>query len=174
MHLPYFEERINAVCDRHPDLPRQAVMLTRLVRFLSSAIDGRLAQLLAREGLGGSAWAVLTMIYSDRDGAVRPSDISQALSQSRAHMTRLSDELVAAGWVERIPNSADRRAVGLRLSAEGERRVQALLPQVGALYQEMLGAVPATGLDTLEATLRGLLRHIERLPPIETSTGTSA
>lgn len=174
MHLHHFEDRINAVCERHPDLPRQAVILTRLVRFLASAIDTRLTQLLDREGLSCSAWAVLTMIYSDRSGAVRPSSLGQALSQSRAHMTRLSDELVAGGWVERIPNATDRRAVDLRLSAEGERRVRILLPKVWALYQEMLNVVEPADIDALEATLRSLLTHIEHLPPIDKPAGTSA
>lgn len=174
MHLSHFEDRINAVCERHLDLPRQAVILTRLIRFLSGAIDDRLSRLLEREGLGGSAWAVLTMIYSDRDGAARPSCIGQALSQSRAHMTRISDDLVTAGLVERVANVVDRRAVDLRLTAEGERRVQALLPQVGGLYQEMLGIIDPVGLDQLETTLRSLLGHIEHLPPIDPTTGTSA
>lgn len=89
-------------------------------------------------------------------------------------MTRISDDLVTAGLVERVANAVDRRAVDLRLTAEGERRVQALLPQVGGLYQEMLGIIDPVGLDQLETTLRSLLGHIEHLPPIDPTTGTSA
>ncbi|MCP5255542.1 MAG: MarR family transcriptional regulator [Zoogloeaceae bacterium] len=174
MHLPHFEDRIHAVCERHPGLPRQAVVVTRMIRFLSGAIDARLSQLLTGEGLNCSSWSVLMMIYSDRTGTVRPSSIGQALSQSRAHMTRLADELVASGWVERLPDAADRRAVALRLSSEARQRMQLLLPRVWALYEEMLGGLEPASLDPLEASLRTLLSHIEQLPPIEAGSGRQA
>ena len=115
----------------------------------SGAIDARLSQLLTGEGLNCSSWSVLMMIYSDRTGTVRPSSIGQALSQSRAHMTRLADELVASGWVERLPDAADRRAVALRLSSEARQRMQLLLPRVWALYEEMLGGLEPASLDPL-------------------------
>ena len=174
MHLPQFEDRIHAVCERHPELPRQAVVLSRMIRFLSGAIDARLSHLLTGEGLNCSSWSVLMMIYSDRAGAVRPSCIGQALSQSRAHMTRLSDELVANGWIERVPDAEDRRAVDLRLTGDALQRMQTLLPKVWALYEEMVGALGPGGLDQLEASLRTLLCHIEQLPPIDPATGKAA
>src|SRR5687767_3477540 len=47
---------------------------------------------------------------------------------SRSRVSRVVDELVTAGLVERVPNPADRRSAFARITAAGRSRLRAAAP----------------------------------------------
>lgn len=51
---------------------------------------------------------------------------------TRTSATRLSDEMVERGWVERHINQQDRRQIVLKLTAEGESFIQKVWPQISS------------------------------------------
>lgn len=160
--LRNYEDRVAEINGRHPDMPRNAVMLVRFSLFLQRKLEDRLAGILAAHELSHSAWSLLMMIYSSADRAISPSCASDALRQSRAHMTRMTDELVDAGWVERTPFSGDRRAIDVRLTPAGEARLQQLLPAVWSEYERLLECFSADEAKSLEGLLRKWILHLER------------
>lgn len=161
MLLADFEARVNAIARRTPGMPRDAVMVVRMVRLLERLLEERMNAIWAAEGLNASSWSVLMMIYADPGSAVSPSCISNAVAQSRAHMTRIADELVAGHWVERQPSTVDRRSVSLALTEEGRSRLDALLPSVGRCYQEALDMFSGEETELLGNLLRRWITALE-------------
>lgn len=167
----HYERCIDTMRTRHPDMPRQSVVLMRLGYHLFRTTNERLDAFFATHGLSASAWAVLIKIYSSPDQAVTPSEISTAVVQSRTHMTRVADELVADGLIERSHDQVDRRRVVLRLTPHGVNRIQQLIPLVWAEYETMLAVFSADEAAQLEGLLRRWLTHLELHPlPAEPKT----
>lgn len=160
----HYERCIDTVRIRHPDMPHQAVMLMRLAHHVFRALHERLDVFFAAHELSTSAWAVLMMIYSMPDRAITPSEASAAVVQSRTHMTRVADDLVTAGLIERAHDEVDRRRVVLRLTAQGVERIQRLLPLAWMEYEDALAAFSAEEAAALEGLLRRWLAHLEKHP----------
>lgn len=140
-------------------------MLVRFVIFLQRHLEDHLTQVLGQHGLSHSAWSLLMMIYSSPTQSINPSVASDALRQSRPHMTRMTDDLAARGWVERIHDSSDRRAVEVRLTAAGEARVGELLPPMWREYEQLLAGFSADETAELGGLLRRWLVNLETTAP---------
>ena len=98
-----------------------------------------------------SALSVLVFV-----GPLRIGELAEAEQVEPPTMTRLVDAMARDGYVERIPDPEDRRAVIVRATAKGSRALQRGRAQrVAAL---------ASGLRTLSpAELRTLARGVELL-----------
>lgn len=157
----HFESRLDAVGRRHPEMPKQRVILIRLIAHVGRLLHDRVEDFLAGHGLNPASWSMLMMIYSSPEGTISPSRASDALCQSRAHMTRITDELTAAGWVERVPSAADRRSIDLRLTDAGSRLIARMLPLAWEYYLTQLPDVGEDELNHLESLLRRWSGHLE-------------
>jgi MarR family transcriptional repressor of emrRAB len=162
--LELLDRGLGAVRARHPEMPRGAVMLARLGYHVFRLISERLDAFFARQGLTSSAWTALMIIYASPQRAVSPSQMSAVLAQSRTHMTRVGDELVKKGLVQRVADAADRRRVELRLSRRGEALVRRLLPRAWREYQAMVGGLSRQEAATLERLLRRWIMQLEAAP----------
>jgi len=157
----HYERCIDTVRAQHPAMPRQSVVLVRLAHHVFRALNERLDRFFAAHDLSASAWAVLMMIYSTPERAITPSEASAAVVQSRTHMTRVADDLVAAGLIERAHDEADRRRVALRLTAGGVDLIRRLLPLAWTEYRAALAIFSADEASALETLLRRWLGHLE-------------
>lgn len=157
----HFERCIDTVRTQHPDMPRQSVVLMRLAHHVFRALNERLDRFFATHKLSTSSWAVLMMIYSRPKRAITPSEVSTAVVQSRTHMTRVADDLVASGLIERVHDEVDRRRVVLRLTAHGVGLIEQLLPLAWAEYQATLAVFSTNEKTQLETLLRRWLGHLE-------------
>jgi DNA-binding MarR family transcriptional regulator len=96
------------------DLEAIAALLPRLV----AAQHRRLAQELADYGLTFPQFTTLATLERSTDGR-RMGPLATAALQSAASMTGIVDRLLERGLVERERHPEDRRAVVVRLTAEG-------------------------------------------------------
>ncbi len=71
------------------------------------------------------------------------ASVAALIAYDRATIGGVIDRLVAKGFVAREVSGRDRRAREVRLTAEGERQFEALLPLVRALQDEILGKLSA-------------------------------
>lgn len=99
-------------------------------------------------GLAGPAYAILmTIARADEvvDGAagesagIRVRDVADRLHVSGAFVTAEANKLRQAGLVAKTRDPADGRAVRLRLTAEGRRRLIDLAPQIRAVNDHLFG-----------------------------------
>lgn len=75
-------------------------------------------------------YSVLRNLYMARDHRLSMSDISQLLAVTMTNVTKLIDGLVAAGLVQRVEDTQDKRKTWAVLTGEGMTFVKALLPEV--------------------------------------------
>jgi MarR family transcriptional repressor of emrRAB len=97
------------------------------MRMCHQQMNDRLAQLLAPHGLSNLGFFTMMGIVG-RDGLANPSELCDALCETRGNMTRICDELVAKGWMRRVPNPEDRRRVDLSLTDSGMKLLGEIAP----------------------------------------------
>jgi MarR family transcriptional repressor of emrRAB len=138
---PDFNARIDHVGKKMPGQPRQQVFLTRLLYATFREMNDRLNSRLAAFGLNTTTMVPMTMIYSSPDNAIHPSELSHSIYSSKTNITRLTDELVSQGWVERRACMEDRRKVVLSLTPAGVALVEQALPAQWQDVREIWGVL---------------------------------
>ncbi len=161
LKLSCFESRLAELQRLHPEMPVQAVSMVRFIIFLQRRLEDELAGILAQHDLSHSGWSLLMMIYSAPRQTINPSTASDVLGQSRPHMTRMTDELCARGWVERTQDPNDRRAVEICLTAKGAAAMQEILPPMWRQYEGLSGRFSAEEIDLFSGFLRRWLLDLE-------------
>jgi len=161
--LSRFERGVDAIQGRHPEMPRATVVRIRLVYHVLRQLLDHLEHFFDEQGISASAWGMLMMLYSTPKGRVNPSTLSDSLVQSRTHMTRVADELVAKGLVERVPSVSDRRRIELSLTREGRGFIQRVMPLAWQDYGGCLEAFTPSEAELFERLLRKLSVHLENL-----------
>lgn len=158
----YFELGIDRVSRRLPGMPKDRVVLNRLLFFVFKELDDFYNQNLLPHGLNSTTFLALVLLYSGEETRLNPSDLSDALVASRTNVTRLGDELVAAGWVERQPSTEDRRRIELSLTDAGCALVERVLPEIWALVARQWSDFTATEIVEFDRLLRKLLGCLDQ------------
>jgi len=161
--LARFERGVDAIRARHPEMPLARVVRIRLAYHVLRQLVDHLERFFGAQGVSTSAWGMLMMLYSTPEGRVNPSTLSDSLVQSRTHMTRVADELVAKGYVERVASASDRRRIELSLTREGRKFIQRVMPLAWEDYGVCLEIFTASEAETFERLLRKLSGHLEQV-----------
>ena len=132
----------------------------RLIKLLHKLILEQGNDMLRTYDLNYSEYTVLMMIDASADGTLSPSQLSDAASEKSANIPRLTSLLVDKGLIQRTPSADDRRML-LRLTAEGERLIEAFMPAVFAQLSGYTRHLERAELAQLEALLKTLLRSME-------------
>ena len=80
--------------------------------------------------------------------------------EAEAYVTRVADELVEKGWVERCPCGEDRRQVYLRLTKAGYAFLEPLLPTQRERHRRLWASFTKADMQTMEGLLRKLLTQL--------------
>lgn len=91
-------------------------------------------------------------------GAQRSQVLSAALRLDKSTTTRVVDALVRKGYVERTPDTEDRRAVSLRATAAGKRLYHRINDDLVEGQQALIADLPA---ETRRASIE-LIRRLAR------------
>ncbi len=79
-----------------------------------------------------------TLIYVADHPECGPTDVARFLAVPNTTISSATDRLVNRGLLERHRPEGDRRAVALRLSADGKARADAIVAAYHDLYRRML------------------------------------
>jgi DNA-binding MarR family transcriptional regulator len=85
---------------------------------------------LERQGFSQVQYVILMLLRDEI--ALNPGDIGRLYRHDSGALTRVIDQLVERGFVERLRRDQDRRKVELQLTASGRQVIDALLPSVVA------------------------------------------
>lgn len=99
------------------------------------SLDDYDRQILKESGLSNSEYRTLAIL--DRQEGERLTAISERLLLSKSTITRVIDGLEDRGWVERIPDPHDRRALRVVLTDKGAAERQ----RISWAHQEALDQV---------------------------------
>lgn len=99
---------------------------------MTERLSSHLNESLKVFGINENLWFAMMAIYVSPNSEILPSRLSDLMDLTRTSATRLSDEMVERGWVERHINQQDRRQIVLKLTAEGESFIQKVWPQISS------------------------------------------
>ena len=99
-------------------------------------------------GLPLTWYDVLLELNAAPDRRLTMTELSDRVVLSRTRVSRLVDELAAAGLVERVPNPSDGRSAFTALTGLGRQRFQQAAPHYLAAIEEHFAA----GLSNAELT----------------------
>lgn len=114
------------------NFPRHQTQVGRLLRVVTERLSSHLNESLKVFGINENLWFAMMAIYVSPNSEILPSRLSDLMDLTRTSATRLSDEMVERGWVERHINQQDRRQIVLKLTAEGESFIQKVWPQISS------------------------------------------
>ncbi|WP_370414117.1 MarR family winged helix-turn-helix transcriptional regulator [Streptomyces fradiae] len=135
----------------HATPPTLLDLSTYLVSRVGKTARGRLAARLARRELRLWDMAVLAALADFGPHAQR--ELVVRLGVDASDMTKVIDQLAAAGWVERARDPRDRRRVSVSLTPEGRTALAELDAEARAVQDEVLAPLDADERRALHALL---------------------
>lgn len=156
------EQCLQLTRERLSDYPLEQVRLLRLLVHIQRAMEQSSHRKLKPYGLNYPAYNVLMMLYGSPDFACSPSDLAEASGEKKTNITRISDELLSQGFIERLPSQEDRRKVILRLTPQGQNVLESLQPTMWAGVDEMYKGFSAHDLQQLRQLLSQQLANTVR------------
>ncbi len=136
-------------------------MIGALLRIPREATITRVVAGLAAAGFATVRPAHFTVFQHLPPTGARLTELAEAALLTKQSMGYLVDDLEAHGYVERVPDPADRRAKLVRLTARGEeveRVVRAVIQQIEAEWAAQLGQ---DNYQQLTRLLRALIAILE-------------
>lgn len=162
--LQDFRERVKSACSRHPDMPGDLIVMTKLISMVYLRLEAAYDAQMAQWGLTAWSWFTLMVVYSRQGEEVTPSLISRSLVLGRANVTRVTEDLVRRGFLHRQASTRDRRVLQLSLTEAGTRLIHDTMPRMFDMHRNIWAQVSADQLAAAEPMLCGLLRGIESWP----------
>jgi len=127
---------------------------------LHAALLPRLDRVVARDGGMPLGWYDVLLELRDGGGRLTMGQLADRVVLSRTRVSRLVDELTAAGLVGREPNPDDGRSAFAVLTTEGRRRflsaARAYLPAIEREFAPVDAARLAEVADGLENVLEAV------------------
>jgi len=137
----------------------------RLIGELS-ALVGRV-MLVARGGDEGPALTTtqrLALFELNASESLRLNELAERIATSPPTASRAVDALVSLGFVERVPDPRDRRAVQIRVTDYGRDRVAERVARVGETLGPALSTLPPNDRERLVTLLARLNAAVGRAP----------
>ena len=131
-------------------------LVVAIYQFRDSRMDAALRTL----DLNVSRYRVLGVL--DRFGASTMTELANFTAMQRTTLTRIADQLVAAGLVVRNAEARDRRHVVLDFTDLGQETYRKALAVVLNLNQRLLDGVPEA---ERRSTARVLMQVVDNLAP---------
>jgi MarR family transcriptional repressor of emrRAB len=124
------EKRLRNIQARVPGFPFEPIFLVRLTHHLQKRLRDRTNAMLKPFELADTGYIVLAILYGSADETSTASELSEACHEKPANLTRVCDDLVARGLIERGTRAGDRRSVTIALRPEGRALIEQALPEV--------------------------------------------
>ena len=137
------------------------IQINLLVKYNAWLMQELLNKGLEDFGLTASAYIAMTMINSSTDHTANPSDLSLCTGETRANMTRICDDLVAQGLLQRVTSSVDRRRIDLSLTEKGLDLLKDIVPKIREKNRKIFSVFSDDEREALEKSLLKLVNAIE-------------
>lgn len=131
-------------------------LLFRLMRSLGTVENGEIRCCGVTTGQG------IALLALKATGRATMRQLTEALGVSAGTATRVVDNLVRDGLVERTANPADRRNVCVRPTPQGERKIKELNGCYRRFWGSIFGAIPKKRLREVLSSLRLLVDAAEK------------
>ncbi len=129
--------------DRYPQADVDSVIQFLNILRIGSDISEALDSFLAKYGLLQGRWWVLILLMREDNLTLAPSELALKAGVSRATMTGLIDGLEKEKLVTRLIDSTDRRKYSIKLTPDGQAKLDAVMPEYYNRVKKLMGNIPA-------------------------------
>ncbi|GAA3336816.1 hypothetical protein GCM10017714_01150 [Curtobacterium pusillum] len=136
--------------NRQPDRPEIAARLAAAV--------GRINRRARTDSAALGYGIVSALATIQREGPLRPGDLSRIEVVTKPTMTRILTELEQRGFIEREADPRDGRAFMVSATAEGIAAVERARSDRTGIVAELIAELPETDVDAIAAALDALER----------------
>jgi DNA-binding MarR family transcriptional regulator len=144
-----------------PSKGKASLPMPWLLRRVNQRYRTETAGRLEEAGLGDLPQPGIWALMAIDSGLGEPNQLVARMGVSKQAVSKLVDRLVAADFLARTPNRADRRRTDLTLTTKGRRAVRVIAVAVRATEQTM---VTELGADSF-AQLTRMLEQLGRKEP---------
>ncbi len=152
--------KTNAIID---DLFR----VTRAARRMGRALQAVAAEPVERAC--GLSPKELVMLHAFEGGAAHPHELKDRTGVAAPLITRALDRLVEAGYVERRPDTVDRRRVVVVVTEAGREAAAAGWTTLGEVLDRALSDVPTGAFARIAEDMEGLAAIMETQEAVRTA-----
>lgn len=146
---------------QRPDLDLAPMGLTSRLSRIARHLNGALERTFAEHGLNMATFDVLaTLRRAGSPYRLSPGDLISRTLVTSGTMTNRIDQLVKAGYVERVPNPDDGRSITVALTARGLKKVDAAVAAHVANLQRLTAGLSDNEFKRLD---RLLTRYLDVL-----------
>jgi DNA-binding MarR family transcriptional regulator len=146
-----------------PVRKEKSLALDEFLPYRLNVLAQLVAEGLAREyskafGIVIPEWRIVAALGEQREMTARDIGI-----HSRMHKTKVSravSTLIERGLIDRRANETDRRVAFLKLSAEGRKIYEAIIPMARAYEARLTEGVDAADLAAVDRVLKHILRKV--------------
>ncbi|MEZ5080516.1 MAG: winged helix DNA-binding protein [Thermoleophilia bacterium] len=140
--------------------PHDVLHVGHLFRIPFQSVSGEILAGLAAAGFGDVRPAHLVVFQHVRREGSRLVELARLAQITPQAMGYLVDQLAERGYVERIPDPDDRRAVLVRLTGRGWDEVACALATIADLEREWEEVLGAAAYAQLKDSLGALCAHL--------------
>ena len=113
------------------------------------------------KGLAPLQFRALRLIWAQKQATLM--EIAKTLRRDKSQVTRLIDELCDAGFVERVPNEADRRSKLLLLSEKGQQLFASVEAIEARFAERLVEGIDRADLETYFAVSDRLIENLKEI-----------
>jgi DNA-binding MarR family transcriptional regulator len=130
------------------------VLLYRMSRLLATAGSMVIRLCEGTYGITRREWRIIALLAQDE--GLLSSQLAQRAQLDRARTSKAITSLVAKKLLRRETSAADRRQAALALTDSGRALYARLFPQVLEINRDLLAALPAHDVESLDHALDAL------------------
>lgn len=146
---------------RYPDADISAISdFVNLLRA-SSDISDALDKLLAQHSLLQGRWWVLVLLMRQEDLTSTPSELADKAGVTKATMTGFIDGLEREGLVSRVMDTIDRRKLLIRLTDNGQQKLDEVMPDYYKKVQALMSKLNISERNLLLSSLKTLTANLD-------------
>lgn len=143
---------------QRPDIDSSGKAIVGRVLRLQDVILRSVNRVLERHGLRYQSYAVLaTLRVSGPPYRMSPSQLTATLLLTSGGISNMLARLERSGWIRRLADPSDRRAVIVELTDEGRALADRAMPDHAAVERELVAMFTADEQSTLAAMLSRML-----------------
>ncbi|MFG1790889.1 MarR family winged helix-turn-helix transcriptional regulator [Nocardia sp. NPDC049149] len=144
-----------------PDVDVSPMAVIGRVQRLSRLFEQELKQFFSQFGMEFWEFDVLaTLRRSGGDEGLTAGALIKVAMVTSGAITNRIDRLVAKNWVERLPCPEDRRVIRVRLTPEGRKTIDDILPKHMDNEQRILAVLDLPAREQLAGLLRTLAESL--------------
>lgn len=99
----------------------------------------------------------IALYYIEKSGGLRQSELAELMHAKETTIARLTGRLVKNGYIVRITDPEDGRAVKLFCTDEGHSMYRKLLPVCNTFYNKIIQDIPQEELDIFRSVMDRLV-----------------